>query len=466
MMPVYNCFAREDAYPDLDMQGAAERLGAAIRCRTVNAADHSLTDFREFDRLQELMRRSYPHIMRSGRFEQIGHAVLITLPGSDESLPPCLYMSHQDVVPVVEGTEGDWLHGPFSGDLDQGYIWGRGALDIKNMVFGILEAAEYLLARGQGFRRTAYLAFGDDEETLNQGALAIAQTLEERGVRLEFVLDEGGGKPEDGAAFGAPGLFLAPVGMAEKGYADLELCVQSAGGHSSRPFGGSSLEHLARAITAITDHPFPARLPEPMRACLEVLAEHISQEPLRNLVGDLQGNAQAIADCCARDPALFPYVTTTIAPTMIQGGSAACNVLPQNMQAVINFRLIPGDSTESLLAHCREVLAGQPVSLRFQQANDPSSVARGDSLGYRLLRQTLGEFFPPLLVVPSMTVGASDARQYERICDCCLRFSPFLADAEEVRTGVHGTNERISLRSYAQGIRVLIRLMELANVNA
>ena len=246
-------FALEGNYPDLDAEGAVARLSQAIQCRTINYADHSLTDYSEFDKLHAHMKASYPHVMRTGVFERLGHhAVLITLPGSDETLRPCLYMSHQDVVPVVEGTEQDWTYPAFSGAVADGYIWGRGTLDIKEQVFGVLEAAEYLLARGRTFRRTAYLAFGDDEETLNTGALAISDHLKAQGVTLEFVLDEGGGKIESGAAFGAPDLSIAQVDLMEKGYADLELTVRSIGGHSSRPYGGTSLAHLACACLLYT----------------------------------------------------------------------------------------------------------------------------------------------------------------------------------------------------------------------
>ncbi len=465
MSSVFDWFASEELYPDLDADSAVGHLAAALRCRTVNFADHSLTDFREFDRLQALMRESFPAVMQYGSFERIGHAVLITIPGSDDGLLPCLYMSHQDVVPVVEGTGADWTYDAFSGAVADGFIWGRGALDIKNMVFGILEAAEYLLSRGQSFRRTAYLAFGDDEETLNLGALAIAQELGRRGVRLEFVLDEGGGKIEDGSVFGAPEIAVSLVSMMEKGYADLELSAESEGGHSSRPFGGSSLEHLSRAITAICDRPFSVRLPEPMVACFEALAPAITEEPLRGLAKDVRGNAAEIAAICAQRRDLFPYVTTTVAPTVIEGGSAACNVLPQNMRAVINFRLNEGETTESVMEHCRAAVPDERVTLRYLQANDPSAIARSDGYGYRKLLEALRPFFPEVHFIPAMTAGATDAHQYESICDTCLRCSPFMAETEEVRTGVHGTDERIPIRSYLQGIRVLIRLMELANVN-
>ncbi len=313
---VYAYFAGEDRYPDLDASAAVEHLREAVRCRTVNDADHSKTDFREFDRLQALMRSAYPAVMRAGSFELIGHCVLITVPGSEPSLRPALYMSHQDVVPVVRGTEADWTHGPFSGDLAEGCIWGRGTLDIKQMVFGILEAAEYLLGHGRRFRRTAFLAFGDDEETLNLGALSIAETLKARGVQLEYVLDEGFGSVEDGAVFGAPGIPVTKIELMEKGYADLELSVESAGGHSSRPWGGSSLEHLARAVTAIADRPFAPHCPEPLLRTFETLAPCITEEPLRSLVQDVRGNADALAAFCMTRPELFPFVCTTVAPTV------------------------------------------------------------------------------------------------------------------------------------------------------
>ena len=467
MRPVADYFAREDDFPDLDREGALARLSAAIRCKTINYADHSLTDYTEFDRLHAHMKASYPNIMRAGAFERLGHhAVLITIPGSDKALRPCLYMSHQDVVPVVEGTEQDWTHPAFSGDVAGGYIWGRGTIDIKEQVFGVLEAAEYLLAHGKSFRRTAYLAFGDDEETLNLGALAISDHLKAQGVTLEFVLDEGGCKIDSGKPYGAPDIAVATVELMEKGYADLELSVHSIGGHSSRPYGGTSLGRLSGAIADITRAPFAVRLNSAMTGAFETLAPYITQEPLKTLVQDVAGNADAIAACCMGSPDLFPFVTTTIAPTMIRGGSAACNVMPQDMQAVINFRIASGDTAESVMAHCRAAVQDPGVSLRFLQANDPSATARRDGYGYRALVETMGRYFPEVVFVPAMTAGATDACRYEQICDTCLRCSPFVTEPDEAASGVHGTNERMPVRSYLQGIRVLIALMQRANIDA
>ena len=461
MRSIDTFFDCESDYPDLDGQGAAERLSRAIQCKTINCADHSRTDYGPFDQLHALIRASYPHVMAAGTMEVLGQrSLLITLPGSDPDLRPCLFMSHQDVVPVVEGTEDNWTYPAFSGAIAQGYIWGRGTLDIKNQVFGCLEAAEYLLSHGQRLRRTVYLAFGDDEETLNLGAKTIAETLQSRGVQLEFVLDEGSCTIESGDAYGAPGTYIAPVELMEKGYADLELTVRSPGGHSSRPFGGTSLGRISQAITRIVEHPFPVRLTPVMAGAFRAIAPYVTEEPLKTLVQDVDQNADAIARYCYETRALFPFVTTTIAPTVIRGSSAACNVMPQDMSAVVNFRIAEGETAEQVLSHVRQAVADEGVELRFLQANDPSATARSDGYGYARLVESMRRYFRDVVFLPSLTAGATDAHCYEIVCDTCLRYSPFLASPEDAARGVHGTDERISVRAYTQGIRALIHLME------
>ncbi len=461
MRSIDTFFDCESDYPDLDGQGAAERLSRAIQCKTINCADHSLTDYGPFDQLHALIRSGYPHVMAAGTMEVLGQrSLLITLPGSDPGLRPCLFMSHQDVVPVVEGTEENWTYPAFSGAIAQGYIWGRGTLDIKNQVFGCLEAAEYLLSHGQRLRRTVYLAFGDDEETLNLGAKTIAETLQSRGIQLEFVLDEGSCTIESGDAYGAPGTYIAPVELMEKGYADLELTVRSPGGHSSRPFGGTSLGRISQAIARIVEHPFSVRLTPVMAGAFRAIAPYVTEEPLKTLVQDVDQNADAIAQYCYETRALFPFVTTTIAPTVIRGSSAACNVMPQDMSAVVNFRIAEGETAEQVLSHVRQAVADESVELRFLQANDPSATARSDGYGYARLVETMRRYFRDVVFLPSLTAGATDAHCYEIVCDTCLRYSPFLASPEDAARGVHGTDERISVRAYTQGIRALIRLME------
>ena len=138
--------------------------------------------------------------------------------------------------------------------------------------------------------------------------------------------------------------------------------------------------------------------------------------------------------------------------------------MPQDMQPVVNFRLADGDTAESVMKHCRAAVQDPTVELRYQQANDPSATARRDGYGYRTVVESFQRYYPEAVFIPSMTVGATDAHRYEEICDTCLRCSPFMTEPAEAASGVHGTNERLLVRSYLQGIRVLIDLMEHANV--
>lgn len=451
-------FRNETDYEDLDYDGAARRLSLAVRIPTVSYVDTARIDGAAFDALHRLLRESYPRVMAAGRFEEIGRSILITLPGTDGTLRPALFMAHQDVVPVQPGTEEDWRHGPFSGDIAEGYLWGRGAMDIKQMLIAILESAEYLLSKGP-FRRTVLLAFGDDEESRSQGARDIAALLQSRGVTPEYVLDEGAGDVTDAADLGAPGTLLCSIGTYEKGYGDLKLSVKARGGHSSNPFRGTSLGILARAIAAILDDPPPARLNPALRRTLIRLAPRITEAPMRDWVQDMDAHEGEILDWCLAHESLYHQVRTTLAPTMISGGSAAGNVMPQNMEAVINCRLAPPDTPESLMEHFRRRVPAE-VELSWVQKIGPSRPTDPDSCGYTALQGVLEHYFRELVFVPVQNRGATDARSYECVCPCCLRFGPFLEEEDVVSEGVHGTNERISLRAFRQGIRVIARLME------
>ena len=147
---------------------------------------------------------------------------------------------------------------------------------MKDQLFGSLEACEYLIAHGYRFKRSVYLSFGDDEETLRSGAKALAETLHSRGVRLECLLDECAGKIESAEAYGACGAYFSPIGVMEKGYADIELSVSGGGGHSARPFGGTSLGKLARAIASIVENPIEPKLSALMKYFFLTLKPYIN----------------------------------------------------------------------------------------------------------------------------------------------------------------------------------------------
>ncbi|MBR2801645.1 MAG: M20/M25/M40 family metallo-hydrolase [Erysipelotrichaceae bacterium] len=458
-MDIFALYQNEQDYPDLKEEEAVRHLSEAVQVNTTSYLDTSRIDYAAFDELHRKLQQWYPQIMKEGTYQEIDHSILIKVEGSDPSLRPALLMAHQDVVPVVAGTEQDWQHGPFSGDIAEGYIWGRGTLDIKEMMIGELEALEYLLEHGKKLQRTLYLAFGQDEETIGSGAQMIASCLEREGVQLEFVLDESG-RVSSGEVYGAD-VAVGSIGIYEKGYADMKLVSESVGGHSSNPFHGTSLQLLAEAITTICQNPLPAVLPDCVKESLRILAPYIKEGPLKEYVQDIDAHEQEIIAYYLSKEDLNNQIRTTIAPTMISGGSQAGNVMPQKMEAVINFRLAAQDSNASLLEHCQKLLK-EEVDPEYIMANEASRVSRYDTFGFALLQQTLEHYFKDIVFVPAVNTGATDARSYEGICDCVLRFGPFLEDREIRKKGVHGTNERISRRAYLQGIRVLIRLMDMA----
>ena len=452
-------FIHEDDYPDFPVERAVQHLREALRFPTVSYVDTSRIDYSAFDAFHQFLRESYPLLLEKCIWEKIGHSLLLQIPGTDPALKPALFMAHQDVVPIKPGTEQNWQHGPFSGDLADGYIWGRGAMDIKEMLIGHLEAMEYLLSCGCTPQRTVYFAFGEDEETCSTGAMAICALLKERGIELEYVLDEGAGDIMDASDYGAPGTLACLIGIYEKGYLDLRLNVHSRGGHSSNPFHGTSLGHLADAISAITSNPPPAHLTECLKDALLTLAPHITQEPMKTWVQDIEQHESELLDWCLSRESLYHQVSTTISPTMISEGSPAANVLPQDMWAVINMRLAPSDPPDVILEHCQN-LVGPDVDLSLDQQIAASRPSEIDSYGYSHLRQVLEHYFDRLIFIPAQNRGATDCRQYEPVCRCCLRFGPFLEEEDISSEGIHGTNERISVRAYIQGIRVLTRLME------
>ena len=452
MAEVWRFFAHEDDYPDLDEAALCARLAAELAIPTVDGPSREQTDWAAFDELERYLRGCFPLLFGAATVEKVDHSLMLTVPGRSEGLRPALLLGHMDVVPVVPGTEGDWTHGAFSGHLDDEYVWGRGALDMSDQVMGVLEAVEYVLAHEGGLERTVIICMGQDEETLQSGARAMGQELLRRGIRAEFAVDEGNYLVSDLSAFGGTAKRGLMVFLAEKGYADVRLTVRSAGGHSSNPFGGTSLGVLSQAIARLTSTDWGCRTTGLLRDTLEAVGADTDVDP-RELLGN---------------PELFPYVTTTCAPTMIEGGSAQANVMPQDMTATVNFRLLSGTTIAEVEDRVRELLADLPVEVSVvdEVSNDPSAISKLEGAGAEALRAAAERYFRdpdtgmPLPLVPGLLLGASDSRMYECVCDSCLRFSPFVADADEVARGVHGTDERITRRAYVQGIRFLIHMLE------
>ncbi|KAG2500865.1 hypothetical protein HYH03_001626 [Edaphochlamys debaryana] len=234
--------------PKFDPDAAISRFRHLITFPSVSdVADPLHTgDKQALEALLAAMEEQYADVWAQLEVEKVGangYSRLVTWRGSDPSLEPVLFVSHYDVVPVTPGTEGDWRYPPFSGALEEGYVWGRGTADVKIGVAGLLEAVMGLLRGGWTPARTVMLGLGHDEEVGGRlGAAKTAALLASRGVTLDIVVDEGGLVFEDGLKPFLPGRPVAMVATAEKGYTMIQVTLRSAGGHSSiPPIDGSSV---------------------------------------------------------------------------------------------------------------------------------------------------------------------------------------------------------------------------------
>jgi len=254
---------------EIDSEKAAFDLSEMLRCRTVSHADASLDDESEFLKFEMLLPSLFPNVFRGCDYERLSSRALMFRWRGRTDGAPIVLMAHFDVVPAEEA---EWSKPAFDGIIEDGVVWGRGALDTKSTLLSVLSAAEARIAEGFVPERDYYFCFGGDEEVMGGGAPSIVDVLEARGVRPCFVLDEGGAVVEN--VFPGVSKRCALIGIGEKGSWNLRLEAASKGGHSSAPPANSPIDMLADACRKIHDHPFKFRITKPAEEMLRVLAPH------------------------------------------------------------------------------------------------------------------------------------------------------------------------------------------------
>jgi carboxypeptidase PM20D1 len=438
-------------------EGAAQRLAGSLRIRTISHETPADFDEQAFRAMHAYLQTSFPRVHAELRRETVAnHSLLYTWQGSDPSLRPILLMGHLDVVPVEPGTQAKWEEHPFSGRIADGFIWGRGAIDNKSAVVGTLEAVEMLLEEGFRPARTVYLAYGHDEEVGGTGGAGqIAALLKRRGVRLEMVLDEGG-VIGDGIL---PGVSspVALVGVAEKGFVSIELSTRRPGGHSSLPPRQSAVGIVSAAVARLEANPMTARLEGPTAQLFGRIGPQLPFGQ-RAVFANLWLTRPLVLRKLEGSPTTNAMVRTTTAATIFQAGSKD-NVLPSHARAVINFRILPGDSIAAVVEHVRRVVDDRRVEIKrvgrfFAEPSAPSST-QSDS--YRRLEGTIRKLNPGAIVAPYLVVVVTDARHFGDLSANVFRFLPVrLAPRDLAR--MHGTDERIAVRDYEAAIRTYRQL--------
>ncbi|MCX4098666.1 M20/M25/M40 family metallo-hydrolase [Nocardia sp. alder85J] len=430
----------------------AERLATALRCVTVSR-DTEERDDAEFHRLSDHLEHSYPLVHAELELERFGHSRLYRWAGTESGPAAAILLAHLDVVPADD--DRLWTQPPFAGIVDDEFVWGRGAIDDKSRVLAILEAVESLLAAGRRPRRTIHLAFGHDEELSGAtGAVRMAARLREQGVRADLLLDEGG-VIATGLADGVD----RPVGtimLGEKGWATVKLTVTDPGGHSSMPGRDTAVSRIARAVARIQDHPMPLRMTPVIAEMLTRLRPAMA-EPRRTALGLLPLVTPVVTRLLAARPHTEAMVRTTTAATMIHGGVKA-NVLPQHAEALVNFRILPGDSVAAVLEHCRRVIRDPGVSVELDgPVAEPSRIGPPGP-AFDLVADLARAVVPGMVATTGIVPGATDSRHYDGLAVTRCNFAPIVLDERDLGR-IHGTDERLSRANYARLIDFDHRLL-------
>lgn len=430
----------------IDTIRAAARLGEAIRFRTVAIEGQPESSRPAFDALRDWLASTYPAFHAAAARTVTGGGTLVfEWKGSNEQLRPIILMAHQDVVPEVAPER--WRHPPFSGELADGSVWGRGSIDDKGSLVAIMEAVEALAAAGHAPARTLWLVFGHDEETSGSGARAAAELLASRGVQAEFALDEGSLVIADHPVAHGP---VALIGISEKGYATVRITARSEGGHASMPPRDTAVATLARAVDAILGNPFPLRYDGATRAMLETLAPEVPALT-RLAIANAWLFRPILVKQIGASPQGAAMLHTTLAPTMLTG-AARENVLATEASAIFNLRIAPGDTVTGVMEHLRQSVAALPVTLELVgEGRDPSVVSPTDSFGFRLIGGAARAVFGTA-VAPAPVIAATDSRHMAGLTRNLYRFQPVQLSLADTAM-IHGIDEHLDLEALQRMVR-------------
>ncbi|XP_044302103.1 N-fatty-acyl-amino acid synthase/hydrolase PM20D1 [Varanus komodoensis] len=453
------------AFSPRERQELKEALQGAIRIQTVSFSpdDQNLTALAEFE---PYIRKAFPAVF-SATFIQHevigGYSHLFTVEGSNPQLQPYMLLAHIDVVPA---SPDNWdVSDPFSAEERDGFIYGRGTLDNKNSVMGILHALEFLLRRNYRPQRSFYIGLGHDEEVGGQkGAKKIVAVLESRGVHLSFLLDEGS-FIFDGVITGID-KPVALIAVTEKGAITANLTVVSEPGHSSAPPKRTSIGILSEALSKLEQHPMPnlfAHGPE------LIMFEQLAAEfrfPLNIIMANLWLFAPLVSRFLEQNPATNALIRTTTAITMFHAGVKS-NVIPPSANATVNFRIHSSQTVNEVLEIVDKTIDDKRVKIEMMDAFDPLPVSpwEDQTFGVQVFRQTILDVFPDVgSVAPGICIGNTDSRHYSNLTNAIYRFNPVIFKPNDLPR-FHGLNERISIEAYEKQVEFLFQLIQNSDLN-
>ncbi|MCB0507875.1 MAG: M20 family peptidase [Bacteroidetes bacterium] len=419
----------------------------AISYKTISYADAKDWDSVPFLHFRTFLETTYPLVHQHLAREIVNNYTLVyKWQGSDHALAPYILMAHQDVVPIEEDTKKQWTFEPFSGTIKDGYIWGRGTTDDKINLISIFESAEKLLQQNFQPKRSIYFVFGHDEEIGgNHGAVRVAKLFKERNIKADLVLDEGGILTKEKI----PGLTkpVALIGTAEKGYLTLKFSVNKKGGHSSQPENETAVDILTKALVTLRANPFEPKFVEASQDFMKYLGPEM-KFPNNMAFANLWLFRPLVVNKFEQQAASNAMMRTTAVPTIINAGIKD-NVVPTLATAIVNFRLLPGDSSTYIIKKVQEIIADNRVIVQPYDENisEASATTPTTSAAFQLIDSVVRKSYDSISTAPFLLIGATDSRHFNQISTNIIKFSPMLDPI-----GFHGINERVSIESFRHAI--------------
>ncbi|MEH0155250.1 M20 family peptidase [Limibacter armeniacum] len=442
--------------PSIDKE-VIQHLSTAVTYPTVSHEGGANFDTAAFLGLHHYIDSTFEQVATQLKKETVKEfSLLYTWEGTNPDKKPIILLGHMDVVPAEGKTLESWTEAPFKGTIKDGYIWGRGTLDDKISVFGILEAVEQLIKDGFRPEQTIYLAFGHDEEIGGTGAEAIAALLESRGIKAAYAMDEGG-LVSSGIVPGIQNKQVALIGTAEKGYLSVHLQVNLDGGHSSMPAKETAIGLLSNAVVKLHESPIPAKLSDPVLD----FASYVGPEmPFveKMVFANLWLFERVLINIYEKSPSGNATVHTTQVPTIFNSG-VKDNLIPTEANLTMNFRLLPGDSKEEVLEHIKSVINDERIKVSVvNNVGEATSPSKSSSDSFKSIQKTITEVYPNTMVSPYLTIAGTDAKHYEHVAEDIYRFLPTVFDSNDLRR-LHGIDERIKTEDYIRAVQFYYQLI-------
>lgn len=431
---------------------AAESLSAAISFATVSYPDGTQRDYNQFVAFRRYLRTRYPLCHSQMEFEQVsGFSMLYCRRAQNPAAAPVLFCGHSDVIPA----SGEWKYPPFEGRVEDGYVWGRGAIDCKGNVICLFESLESLFSEGREPNRDIYLALGHDHELGGEeGARQIARLLAARGISFDFVLDEGNPISDSIFSIGCP---VAEIGVSEKGNLNVRLTAGDVGGHSARPPAHTSLGILSEALCRVEYKPCRARLTPLVKDTLLALAPYLPYKT-RMYIANRSFFRKKLLSLLCSDSHSAALTRTTVTPVMATSGLAP-DMLPDASEAILNIRLMTGDTERLLLSWLDALTMDLGIESEVILSTPPSRLSDYHCDVYHTLLRSINDVFHEIPVVPVLTCTSSDARYYEPLSGAVYRFTPFILAPDGLK-GIHGSDEQVAVASLGAAVAFYQKLLE------